>query len=208
MLKHGILGLLNYGDATGYDIMLAFRKSLSHFWVAQTSQIYRELQVLEDKGWIKKTLVEQDGRPDKNVLSITDDGKSELLRWLREDEVIKTVRSPMLMKTFFRGECSIDENIEFFKRLAECINVFPDGQGEAFDAKDQYEKMIDNPERALFWKFTIDFGIMYEKMLLEWSNKCIQQLEGMKNGQQNSKCRLQKGGFGCFLHGNISAKSC
>ena len=71
MLKHGILGLLNYGDMTGYDIMTVFRDSLSHFWQAQTSQIYRELTVLEKKGWIVSSPVKQDGKPDKNILSIT-----------------------------------------------------------------------------------------------------------------------------------------
>ena len=52
MLKHGILGLLNYGDKTGYEIMTVFRDSLNHFWTAQTSQIYRELQTMEKNGWI------------------------------------------------------------------------------------------------------------------------------------------------------------
>ncbi len=49
MLKHGILGLLNYHDMTGYEIMEVFRDSLRFFWSAQTSQIYRELQTLEKK---------------------------------------------------------------------------------------------------------------------------------------------------------------
>ena len=49
MLKHGILGLLNYGDKTGYEIMTVFRDSLNHFWTAQTSQIYRELQTMEKR---------------------------------------------------------------------------------------------------------------------------------------------------------------
>ena len=43
MLKHGILGLLNYHSLTGYEIMEVFRDSLNFFWSAQTSQIYREL---------------------------------------------------------------------------------------------------------------------------------------------------------------------
>lgn len=47
MLKHGILGLLNYGDMTGYEIREAFESSLKFFWPAQTSQIYSELIVLE-----------------------------------------------------------------------------------------------------------------------------------------------------------------
>lgn len=31
MLKHGILGLLNYGDMTGYEIREVFNKSLNFF---------------------------------------------------------------------------------------------------------------------------------------------------------------------------------
>lgn len=54
MLKHGILGLLNYHDMTGYEIMQTFRDSLRFFWSAQTSQIYRELQKLDEKGWVQK----------------------------------------------------------------------------------------------------------------------------------------------------------
>ena len=59
MLKHGILGLLNYYNLTGYEIMEVFRDSLNFFWNAQTSQIYRELQGLEQKGWVQKTVVLQ-----------------------------------------------------------------------------------------------------------------------------------------------------
>ena len=111
MLKHGILGLLNYGKMTGYEIMTVFRDSLSFFWHAQTSQIYRELQTLEKNGWIQSARIEQESRPDKNLLSITREGKKELARWLRDDSVKSVIRSPLMMKTFFRGECSIDENI-------------------------------------------------------------------------------------------------
>ena len=37
MLKHGILGLLNYGAMTGYEIREAFENSL-HFFSAGTNQ--------------------------------------------------------------------------------------------------------------------------------------------------------------------------
>ncbi len=48
MLKHGTLGLLNYGNMTGYEIREIFNKSLNFFWQAQSSQIYRELHTLEE----------------------------------------------------------------------------------------------------------------------------------------------------------------
>ena len=79
MLKHGILGLLNYHQMTGYEIMTVFRDSLHFFWSAQTSQIYRELQTLETRGWVNKTTVLQQSRPDKNMYTITPEGREELL---------------------------------------------------------------------------------------------------------------------------------
>ncbi|MCR5775654.1 MAG: PadR family transcriptional regulator [Lachnospiraceae bacterium] len=180
MLKHGILGLLNYGDMTGYEIMTVFRDSLSHFWVAQTSQIYRELQTLEKNGWIAVTHIEQDGKPDKNMLSITSAGREELHRWVSNDDIKNPTRSPLLMKTFFRGECGIEENIEFFKSIFEQETVFPHGSDEADVTSEEYKKMIKDPVKALYWKFTIDFGVMYEKMIREWCQHCVEELEDLK----------------------------
>ena len=181
MLKHGILGLLNYGDMTGYEIRTVFKDSLNHFWQAQTSQIYRELQALEKNGWITSSHVEQKGKPDKNIHSITDEGRKELVRWLKEEDEQGTIRNYILMRTFFRGECSIAENIEYFKTLPEKEKVFPDGQSDAVQATGDYQKMIDDPLKALYWKFTIDFGIMYEKMIKEWCDNCVHELEALTN---------------------------
>lgn len=182
MLKHGILGLLNYGDMTGYQIKTAFSDSLNHFWHAQTSQIYRELQVLEKNGWVTVTRVEQEGRPDKNVLSITQSGRDELKEWLNGDASASPIRNAMLMKVFFRGECSIDENIAYFRSLAKRETVFPKGSEVTGEVSESYRKKINDPLKALYWKFTIDFGVMYERMLEEWCDNCANELERLKKG--------------------------
>ncbi len=187
MLKHGILGLLNYGDMTGYEIKTAFRDSLNHFWHAQTSQIYRELQVLEKNGWVTATRVEQDGRPDKNVLSITLSGRDELKAWLDDDSSSSPIRNGMLMKVFFRGECCIDENIEYFRTLAKRETVFPHGSELTGEVSDSYREKIDDPLKALYWKFTIDFGVMYERMLEEWCDNCVDELERIKERTKNEQ---------------------
>ena len=44
--------------------------------------------------------------------------------------------------------------------------------------------MIDDPLKALYWKFTIDFGIMYEKMLKEWCDNCVRELEGLADKER------------------------
>ena len=180
MLRHGILGLISNGDKTGYEIMTVFRDSLNHFWTAQTSQIYRELQTMEKSGWISQTHVAQAGKPDKNVFSITPAGHEELLRWLRQDNLPAGYRNPFLLKTFFMGELPVQENIEFFKALQGAV-VFPDeGKKVSADA-DLYKQAVNHPEKAVYWKLTIEFGRMYEKMQQEWCKYCTGELEKLQH---------------------------
>ena len=121
MLKHGILGLLNYGSMTGYDIMLTFRNSLNY------------------------------------------------------------LRNPLMMKIFFRGELGIEENIEYFKKLLnQCDDFMKLIEKSPFDV-DMYEGMIENPEKALYWKMTVEFGFMYSQIYREWLEKCIKEMEELIN---------------------------
>ena len=182
MLKHGILGLINNSDKTGYEIMTVFRDSLNHFWAAQTSQIYRELQTMEKNGWISQTHVAQTGKPDKNVFSITPAGREELLRWLRNGN-LPGVRNPLLLKTFFMGDLPVEENIAFFKALRDGF-VFSDNGQQASASAELYKKAIDHPEKAVYWKFTIEYGIMYQKMHREWCDRCIAELEHLQKTMQ------------------------
>ncbi len=178
MLKHGILGLLNYHPMTGYEIMLVFRDSLRFFWIAQTSQIYRELQTLEAKGWVDKTLVPQQSKPDKNIYAITSEGRDELLRWLSDRELELSSRSNILMKVFFLGERSREENIHYFEGLKECCAILLQSLDMAQEHIDEYRHLIDNHDRAAYWEMTVDFGHRNMRMYMEWAQSCIDQLKG------------------------------
>ena len=181
MLKHGILGLLNYGSMTGYEIDKAFKDSLSYFWNAQTSQIYRELQTIKKNGWATDEVVVQTSKPDKKVFSITQSGKEELNRWLVEDNTEFVTRIPVLMKTFFRGERGIDENIEYFTKLADAgMNFMTRFRNEPPKVED-YSGNLQDPMNAVYWKMTVDFGVMYIKMYFEWVNKCKKELEEIRD---------------------------
>lgn len=179
MLKHGILGLLNYADMTGYEIMTAFRDSLQFFWSANTSQIYRELQTLKKSGFVTDTHFEQQGRPDKNIFSITDSGREELKKWLQDEDYGK-LNFGLLMKTFFAGELTPAENIQRFQHLIAGSEQFLTGMQQTESAAEQYaSRLADQKNQNLYWKMTISFGKRYMQMMKEWSQECIRELEGM-----------------------------
>lgn len=105
-LSFGILGFLNYGDMSGYDLVKAFESSLQLFWHAQSSHIYLELRKLEKKGYICGKTVIQSDRPNKKMFSITETGKKEFMNWLAEGAGEDAVhfKSAFLMKVFFLRE--------------------------------------------------------------------------------------------------------
>ena len=83
-VRTACLGVLDRGDATGYEIKKLFEEGpFSHFYEAGYGSIYPALNRLSEEGMVTFTEMEQDKRPDKKVYSITRRGRDELLRALR-----------------------------------------------------------------------------------------------------------------------------
>ncbi|CAB1250764.1 PadR family transcriptional regulator [Ruminococcaceae bacterium BL-6] len=181
-LKHGLLGLLNYGPMTGYELDRAFRDSLDFFWHAQTSQIYRELNAMERLGWLKSEIVVQTDRPNKRRYSITGPGRSELQSWLKEsipDSEFR-VRSEFLMKLFFSGERSGAETVEMLKNYRKRCEDAAAALKETGGSIERYRRNIQTDQKALYWGITASFGISYIRMCLDWTDRAIKTLEDSK----------------------------
>jgi DNA-binding PadR family transcriptional regulator len=112
-LRHVILTVLTRGRMSGYEITRAFDGALSHFWRATHQQVYRELAALSGDGCVSHDVVEQLGRPDKKVYSLTEVGREELRRWVeaptdqpppRYDLLVKLLAAPAVDKPALRNE--------------------------------------------------------------------------------------------------------
>ena len=83
-LPHAILVSLLEQAGSGYELAHRFDRSIGYFWAATHQQIYRTLRTMEDDGWVHVDVVAQQGKPDKKVYGVTDDGRAELARWIAE----------------------------------------------------------------------------------------------------------------------------
>jgi len=179
-LPHGLLGLLGYESRTGYELTKIFEDSLNNFWHAQSSQIYRELNRMEEKGWVTSQSVIQDKRPNKRVYSITIDGRKAFTEWLHESApLFENSHEPMLMRVFFGGNAP-EVTLGLLKRCRDMCLESLEGQFANNQAS------IDNSlcksgyaEKArMYWQMTKDFGVAYAKAVAAWAQECIDKLEG------------------------------
>ncbi|WP_419165188.1 PadR family transcriptional regulator [Candidatus Palauibacter sp.] len=99
-LDHILLGLLRE-PATGYDLKTAFSESVGHFWSAELSQIYPTLKRLERRRLLRSRLEPSPKGPNRRVYTLTNEGRAELLHWVRGDPAVGTERFAYLAQLYF-----------------------------------------------------------------------------------------------------------
>lgn len=183
-LKHGILGLLNYGSMTGYELDKTFKASLAFFWQAKTSQIYRELDSMEQNGWLTSERIMQTEKPNKRVYTITDIGKNELMNWLSQPEPdiadAMRVKSAFLMRIFFAGETDIQQSIEMLRTYRDKCLESKNSLIAAHASSSEYGMTLGDENKSKYWVLSILYGESYYNASIEWAEKAIAILEGGK----------------------------
>jgi PadR family transcriptional regulator, regulatory protein AphA len=176
-LDHAILGFLNYGPLSGYDLKKVFDVSVRHFWPADQSQIYRTLSRLVEQDWAEMEVVEQTERPDRKVYRITEAGRAELLRWLASPTPERVSRSAALIQVFFFGQLADEVIVEKFEAYARSmrrtLENYEQLSGELVGSLPE----ACTPREHFFWMQTLDLGIRTTRENLAWAQNVIEQLK-------------------------------
>lgn len=179
MLKFALLGFLAYRPMTGYDLKQTMDSSTANFWHAELSQIYITLKKLHTEGLVSSVAVEQDSRPDRRVYTITEEGISDLRRWLRTpDTEIRPSKEPFLLKLFF----SAPVEKEF---LLTQLRIQRDLHQSLVDAyRSQTAAIIATAvasaphlqRDALLWEATRRAGEVIDEAIVSWLDETIERV--------------------------------
>ncbi len=104
--EHAILGLLYFeqGGGHGYDLARHFAddQALGNVLKLEPGMLYHHLKKMARTGWVTVDIEPQGTRPPRQVYTLTDEGTSELLRWLREPVGhTREIRLEFLVKLYF-----------------------------------------------------------------------------------------------------------
>ena len=181
-LGNALLGLLNYRSMTGYDLKKTFDNTIDFFWSAQMSQIYRELNNLEKKGFVLSKIEAQEKRPDRKVYQLTEEGRNTFLNWLNKfpNQLSQNNRSRFLMRVFFSSKIKLDElafeitrykkekenQLKYLEKVQQWINDF---------SKDKKYKT-----ETFYWELILKKGNKDNSADIEWAEECLQLIEEKK----------------------------
>jgi len=176
-LKHALLGFINYGPMTGYELKKFFDTSVAHFWNAELSQIYPALKSMESEGLVEMQVEVQEDRPNRKVYSITDQGRRELVHWLAQPAEREQVREPILIKVFFGSSLSKLQLLGVLRSSADDIRSMVTYLQHANTFVDKFVESIGLQHEALFWQLTIDAGLKIHSAELAWAEEAIEKIE-------------------------------
>jgi len=152
-----LLGYLDIGPMTGWDLDQWVRLSIGNFWNVTRSQIYRELRTLTGLGYVKAG---DSGTRDKVPYAITNAGRKAFKKWIAQAPPPEVIRSRLLLTVFFGHH--LDPN-----RLRGIIEDERERHGADLDRYLALEQDLTGTDDQ-FPLATLKFGIRYERAILEW----------------------------------------
>ena len=178
-LQHCILGLLEYEPMTGYDMKFFMDTSITHFWTAQLSQIYRELIALEKKGHVIHHIEPQEGRPDRKVFQITAEGQSAFRKWLLQfpDSLSPTIRDEFSVKIFFGSMLNPGEiRFQLRRYIKERENEL---KYLLYVEKvvHHYSKKLERPQEVFFWNMLLKRNRIIASSQIDWAKEFLGEME-------------------------------
>jgi PadR family transcriptional regulator AphA len=168
-LKHAIMVLLETEAGSGYDLLKRFKQRLGFFWQASHQQIYQQLKVMHQAGFIDCTVETQQGKPDRKIYAMTKAGHKELLAWLNKACKPQKINDSLLVK-LYGGH--LVNNAVLLNEMGQHKEQHNKALLIMLEIEQQYQSLTNNERKSLALPFlTLRRGILGEQAWLAWADE-------------------------------------
>lgn len=168
-LKYALMGFLDIHPLSGYDLIKAFDYAALYYWHATHTQIYNTLKGLEKDGWIQGEVKLQTDHPSKRIFSLTDKGRAEFGKWLREEPEMPGLKHAFLIRFTYARDLTNDELLSqldaYEDKLKARLSMLQS------EEKGFYMQMARSERERLLWNMSNENGIMYYQNEMNWIQK-------------------------------------
>lgn len=170
-LRYAILVALSEGPKSGYDVAKQFDESIGFFWRARHSQIYRELGKLKEAALAIAEEVQQSGKPNRIVFTITDTGREALLQWSREPSEPPELKDHFLVQLYGIEVVDLDG---VRQNLLRRIERHQDRHAEYV----MKHKLLEDSDSLsdVGKQLALEVGMRWEWEWVDWCTKALERL--------------------------------
>jgi len=177
-MKNFFLSLLSHEPTHGYDLLQTYADLFSTVLPPlNAGQIYTTLSRLERDGLVSRVDIEQEGKPDKRVYALTDQGRQALQAWFAEP-----LSGPRIKDNFYLKLLSAQ-----ISGLAEPAHLINTQRQHYIQTLHDLNTLVlgsdlaQDPSRLLL----VQGAILHLKADLEWLDLCeatFSRVEGVHDG--------------------------
>jgi DNA-binding PadR family transcriptional regulator len=165
--EYAVLGLLTWGEQSGYDLQKFAERSVGYFWTPAKSRIYATLPRLVEGGLVRRRDIVQSGRPNKQVYRLTKAGEEALRRWVAEEPLEpETSRNTLLIKLFFGDLAEPEEVLRHVRQR----------RAEAEQLRAEIEAIDLERQNDFYPRLTRLYGLEYAKAIIRWAKEAERML--------------------------------
>ena len=163
-----LLGFLHDGSMSGWDLVAGAEERIGEFWSLTQSQVYRELARMAEDGLVEAG---EPGTRSKKIYQITDHGREVFAEWVNRPPGTDTIRMPLLLTLAFGRHVPPERLASFLTRhqIAHADRL-------AAYEKQRAEMPSGYEEVDPYAIATLEFGISYERSVLEWFDQLPEKL--------------------------------
>ncbi len=167
--QYVVLGFLYIRPMHGYDLHKFIATELCEIWCIHQNQVYNIIRKLTNDGLIQSTLEAQEKRPDRSLLSLTEEGKNQFEKWLFTPTrgSAKAIRMEFLTRLYFSRNLSeylplqlIQEQADSLRRDLETLN----------------SRLAIMTYKSIFNRMGLDLRVRQLSLILEWVESCTYYL--------------------------------
>jgi DNA-binding PadR family transcriptional regulator len=159
-----LLGFLHNGPLTGWDLVQTAEREIGDFWSLTQSQVYRELAAMAEAGLVEAG---ERGLRDRRPYALTEAGRAAFAEWVRREPGQESIRFPLLLAVLF-GRHVPAEQLEGL--LARHRSVHAERLA-GYQHQHRGAVAAGARESEPYAIATLEFGIAYERAVLDWFDR-------------------------------------
>jgi PadR family transcriptional regulator AphA len=181
--QYALLGMLSFQPMSGYDLKKFTDRSISFFWSENYGHIYPVLKKMEEQKLVTKHTMHTEGKPSKNVYSITKKGQTLLSRWLEAPVRKRIFRLEILLKVFFGYRTGIDNIIGKVDAERENAQAVLTELAEIEQHIDSHQHEAEKG-RPPYMRLCLNYGKYFYRAVAQWCDETIDILQKERNKEE------------------------